>query len=164
VTACDDARKPGPGAQGKMPEVGPVGRNLIANVEYLRQVRRLSQRKLSAELDRIGRPIAPLGLSRLVRGQRRVDVDELVALAGVLGVTPDVLLSPPEAVRQGPAPVPAALREARNLASRIEDLLEAAGDPAAREFAAGGVDRALRRVQIEVEELLEQQRRGAHDC
>jgi hypothetical protein len=58
-----------------------------------------------------------------------------------------------------PAAVPAALREARNLVSRIESLLEASGDPQAREFAAGGVDRALRRVQIEVEELLEGVRR-----
>jgi hypothetical protein len=53
---------------------------------------------------------------------------------------------------------PAALLEARNFARRIEDLLEAAGDPAAREFASGGVDHALRRVQIEVEDLLDQGR------
>jgi hypothetical protein len=108
-----------PPAQGKMPAPGPLGRNLIANVEYLRQVRGLSLRKLSAELDRIGRPVPPLGLSRVSHAQRRVDVDELVALAEVLEVTPDVLLSPPEAVKQLPAAVPAALREARNLVSAL---------------------------------------------
>ncbi len=140
------------GSHGKMPAPGPLGRNLIANMEHLRQVRGLSLRKLSAELDGIGRPIPPLGLARIAKAERHVDVDELVALAEVLGVTPDVLLSPPEAVRAGPGAVPAALREARNLVSRVEELLEAAGDPHAREFASGGVDRALSRVQIELEE------------
>ena len=43
------------GSQGKMPAPGPLGRNLIANVEYLRQARGLSLRKLSAELERVGR-------------------------------------------------------------------------------------------------------------
>jgi transcriptional regulator with XRE-family HTH domain len=137
-----------------MPEVGPLGQNLIANVEYLRQVRGLSARKLSAELDKAGRPIPPLGLARMARGERRVDVDELVALAEVLEVTPDVLLSPPEAVRRNLAQVPAVLREASNLVSRIESLLEASGDPEARELVGGYVDRALRRVQIEIEELM----------
>jgi len=136
-----------------MPAPGPLGRNLVANVEYLRQVRGLSLRKLSAGLEAIGRPIPPLGLFRLVHGERRVDVDELVALAEVLEVTPDVLLSPPGAVRAAPGPVPAVLREARNLVSRIEDLLEAADDP------GGGADRALRRVQIELEELLDDRAR-----
>lgn len=147
------------GKQPKMPEVGPAGRNLIANVEYLRQVRGLSYRKLSAELGRVGRPIFPLGLSRMAHELRRTDVDDLVALAEVLGVTPDVLLSPPETVKAGPAEVPAAVREARNLTARIEQLLDASGNPEAREFASGGVDRALRRVAIEVEELLEQAER-----
>ena len=150
-----------PGTQGKMPEPGPVGRNLVANVEHLRRARGLSLRKLSAALGEAGRAVPPLGLSRMANGERRVDVDELVALAEVLRVTPDVLLSPPEAVRAGPAEVPAALREARNLVSRIEDLLEAAGDPTAREFASGGVDRALRRVRIEVEELLDDRAHAA---
>jgi hypothetical protein len=46
--------------QGKMPEVGRVGRNVIANVERLCLERGLSWRKLSAELARTGRPIPPL--------------------------------------------------------------------------------------------------------
>jgi transcriptional regulator with XRE-family HTH domain len=139
---------------GNMPEVGPVGQRLIANVERLRADRRLSLNRLSALLEKAGRPVPPLGLSRMIKGLRRVDVDELTVLAEVLGVTPDVLLAPPEAARKATAPAPAALREARNLVSRIESLLEAAGDPQAREFASGATDRALRRVQIELEELM----------
>jgi hypothetical protein len=67
--------------QPKQPEVGPVDRNLIANVSRLLAERVLSQRKLSAELERIGRPIIPLGISRMLKARRRVDVDELVAPA-----------------------------------------------------------------------------------
>jgi transcriptional regulator with XRE-family HTH domain len=83
--------------QPKMPEVGPIGRNLIAAVEGLREARGMTYRKLSAALEEIGRPIFPLGLSRLGRGERRVDVDELVALAIVLGVNPSALLFPRDA-------------------------------------------------------------------
>ena len=83
------------GSQGKMPAPGPVGRNLIANVERLRAERGLSLNRLSALLEEAGRPVPPLGLSRMVKAERRVDVDELAALAAVLGVTPDVLLAPP---------------------------------------------------------------------
>jgi hypothetical protein len=61
---------------------------------------------------------------------------------------------PPETAADALAGVPAALREVRNLAARIEQLLAASGDPAASEALRGYVDRALRRVQIEVEELL----------
>ena len=136
-----------------MPEPGPVGQNLIANVERIRAERGLSMRRLSALLEEAGRPVPPLGLSRIAKGERRVDVDELVALAEVLGVTPDVLLAPPGEATD-PLPEHAATAAARQLAARIEDLLEVAGDPEAGEFARGSVGRALRRVQIEVEELL----------
>jgi len=142
-----------------MPAPGPVGRNLIANVERLRAERDLSLNRLSALLEEAGRPVPPLGLSRMIKAERRVDVDELVALAEVLDVTPDVLLAPPEEAAGDPLPEHAAAAAARQLAARIEDLLEVAGDPAAREFARRGVGRGLRRVQVEVEELLEAPRR-----
>jgi transcriptional regulator with XRE-family HTH domain len=139
-----------------MPAPGPVGHNVIVNVERLRRERGWSWRRLSAELDKAGRPIPPLGLSRMAAGERRVDVDELVTLAQVLEVAPDVLLSPLEAVRDTPASAHPAAGAASNLASRIEQLLAASGDSADREALPGYVSRALRRVQIEVEELLEE--------
>jgi hypothetical protein len=52
-------------------------------------------RRLSALLEEADRPVPPLGLSRMIRAERRVDVDELAALAAVLGVSTDVLLAPP---------------------------------------------------------------------
>lgn len=136
--------------QGNMPEVGPLGRNLIANVDRLRQERGLSWRRLSAALEATGRPIPPLGLTRMARGERRMDVDDLAALARVLDVPPAVLLAPPGEV---PVPEHAALLEVATLAGRIGQLLAADGDPA---LAARQAGRALRRVQIELEELLEE--------
>ncbi len=64
---------------------------------------------------------------------------------------------PPEATAEATAEAPPALREARNLAVRIEQLL-AADDSEAWRLASGYADRALRRVQIELEELLAQGR------
>ena len=99
----------------------------------------------------------PLGLSRMVKAERRIDVDELVALAEVLGVTPDELLAPPGTGK--PSIDHAATRAAQDLAMRIGQLL-AADDPAEGEALSRCVDRALRRVQIEVEELLAEAESG----
>jgi transcriptional regulator with XRE-family HTH domain len=89
--------------QSKMPKVGPIGRTLITNVERLRQARGLSWRKLSAELEKTGTPI-PERLSRMTKGQRRIDVDELTGLAQVLDVTPDDLLAAPGARKTSQQP------------------------------------------------------------
>ena len=138
-----------------MPAPGPVGRNVIANVE---------RSALSAACPcggcprcwkRPGRPIPVLGLSRMFKAERRVDVDEAVALAEVLGVTPDVLLAPPDSA---PPPEHRALRAAEGLAGHIAALLGGSGDAAE---LSGYVDRARRRVEIEVEELLEQAKASA---
>jgi transcriptional regulator with XRE-family HTH domain len=88
-----------PAKQPRQPEVGPIGRNLIRAVERLRERRGLTYKKLSELLEATGRPIFPLGLSRLEKGERRVDADELVALAVVLGVNPNALLFPHDAER-----------------------------------------------------------------
>jgi hypothetical protein len=81
-----------PSTQAKLSEIGPVGANLVKAVDQLRELRGLSYRKMSTALEQIGRPIFPLGLSRLGRRQRRVDVDDLVALSIVLDVNPSALL------------------------------------------------------------------------
>lgn len=141
--------------QPQMPEVGPVGRNVIASVERICRERNLSMRKLSAWLEKAGHPIPPLGLARMMKAERRVDVDEASAMAEVLGVTVAELLADPGAV---PAPDHAALRAGAELADRIGQLLAADGDGA---LSARRVGRALQRVQIEVEELLEQAKASA---
>jgi 8-oxo-dGTP pyrophosphatase MutT (NUDIX family)/transcriptional regulator with XRE-family HTH domain len=79
--------------RGPIP-LGPVGRYVISNLEFLRNARRLTYRELSERLSQLGRPIPTLGLSRIEKGDRRVDVDDLVALAVALGVNPSALLLP----------------------------------------------------------------------
>lgn len=51
--------------------------------------------RLSRELARTGRDIPSLGLSRIESGDRRVDVDDLTALAITFEVSPISLLMPP---------------------------------------------------------------------
>lgn len=74
--------------------LGPVGTTVRENIKKLREVRKLSYAELSRQLTSIGRPIHALGLRRLEDGDRRVDVDDLCALAFVLGVEPSRLLNP----------------------------------------------------------------------
>jgi hypothetical protein len=146
------------GTQPKMPKPGPLGRNLAANVDRLRQERNWSWRRLAAEMEKAGRPMPPLALSRMMQFTRRTDVDEMAVLAEVLGVTPADLLADPGTVK--PDRDRAAVRAARDLTARIEQLLAAPGDPEAAEALSGYVDRALRRVTVEVEEVLVEIGRG----
>lgn len=77
-------------------ELGPVGEQVIANVTRLRKQLRLSQAQLSERLAEAGRPIRATGIHRVETGKRRVDVDDLVALAGALGVRPAALMEAPD--------------------------------------------------------------------
>jgi 8-oxo-dGTP diphosphatase len=74
--------------------LGPIGRYTIANLEHLRRIRGFTYREVSDRLAQIGRPIPTLGLSRIEKGNRRVDVDDLIALAVVLECSPVDLLQP----------------------------------------------------------------------
>jgi transcriptional regulator with XRE-family HTH domain len=74
--------------------LGPVGGYVIQNLTEIRAARRLTYKQLADQLEQLGRPIPTLGLSRIEKGNRRVDVDDLVALAIALGVNPNALLLP----------------------------------------------------------------------
>jgi len=76
-------------------EVGPVGSNVAVNVRRIRKVRGLTTRQLSARLAEAGRPIPASGITRIEQELRRVDVDDLTALAAALGVRATQLLLPP---------------------------------------------------------------------
>lgn len=77
-------------------DLGPVGEQAASAIRALREKRRLSYAELSRILDGLGRPIPPLGLRRIEAGERRVDVDDLVALALALEVSPLALILPTE--------------------------------------------------------------------
>lgn len=78
--------------------MGTVASVVARNVADLRDRRRLSVRALSARLSELGHPILASGLSKIENGDRRVDADDLVALAVALGVSPVRLLLPAEEV------------------------------------------------------------------
>ncbi|MFD6860540.1 helix-turn-helix domain-containing protein [Rhodococcus sp. NPDC060090] len=80
-------------AEKKNP-LGPIGEIARQNVSRLREAQRLTYAELSRQLDDLGRPIAQLGLRRIEAGERRIDVDDLVALAVVLKVSPLALILP----------------------------------------------------------------------
>jgi len=78
-------------------EIGPTGLQTARNVERLRTSLGMSQRRLAEILTALGRPTPTTALSKIERGERRVDVDDLAAIAVALGVSPATLLLPPVA-------------------------------------------------------------------
>src|SRR5260370_15983800 len=77
-----------------MSAFGPIGERVAHTVRKFRKARNLSHAALSRRLGELGRPIPPLALRRIEAGERRVDVDDLVALALALDVAPVALLLP----------------------------------------------------------------------
>lgn len=72
-----------------------AGEASIRTAENLRRIRKqqkLSYAELSRRLREAGHPIGDTGLLKIEKGERRVDVDDLVGLAEALGMDPSVLL------------------------------------------------------------------------
>ncbi|WP_435643198.1 helix-turn-helix domain-containing protein [Streptomyces sp. H49] len=73
-------------------EIGPAGLHAARAIERIRIARGLTQHHLAARCTALGRPMSNTALSRTERAHRRCDVDDLVAIAAALGVSPAVLL------------------------------------------------------------------------
>lgn len=71
-----------------------TGETVRSNLRRIRDRQGISGPDLSAKLIDLGRPIPPLGIHRIEAGKRRVDVDDLMALAVALQVSPISLLMP----------------------------------------------------------------------
>lgn len=78
-------------------EIGAAGIRAARTIEILRTERGLSQRELAARVTALGRPMSNTMLSRIERAQRRCDIDDLIAIAEALLVSPLVLLQEPTA-------------------------------------------------------------------
>lgn len=76
-------------------ELGLIGEAVRDNVKRARG--RMAVTELSRRMSDLGRPIPAIGIRRIEDGTRRVDVDDLVALAVALHVSPVSLLIPPSA-------------------------------------------------------------------
>lgn len=72
----------------------PAAAAVAANVRRLREGRRYTLRSLAQALTEAGWPLSADSLNKIEKGTRRVDVDDLMALAVVLGVHPAALLLP----------------------------------------------------------------------
>ena len=83
--------------------LGETGRVVARNIRTLRKARNLAYTELSARLRELKREIPTWGLRKIESGGRRVDTDDLVALAFALNVSPLALLLPttPSAVLPG---------------------------------------------------------------
>ncbi|WP_405549760.1 helix-turn-helix domain-containing protein [Streptomyces microflavus] len=84
-----EKRRPRPAAQ-----YGPTAAAVAENVGRLRRARGMTIYGLSGALQEVGRPITPSAVAKIERQQRQVSVDDLAALAVVLGVSPSALLLP----------------------------------------------------------------------
>lgn len=75
-------------------QLGHTGETVRRNIRWIRDDRGISGAELSQTVGRLGRPIPLLGIQRIEAGTRRVDVDDLMAIAVALGVSPSSLLMP----------------------------------------------------------------------
>jgi len=79
-------------ADEKRIALGPAGQAVSENLRRLRG--EMTYAELSAKLEALGRPIPVLGLRRIEKGDRRVDLDDIIALARALAVPPPLLIYP----------------------------------------------------------------------
>ncbi|WP_207957363.1 helix-turn-helix domain-containing protein [Streptomyces sp. YIM 98790] len=86
----EEQRRRGPAAT----QVEATGQTVRQNVARLRKVRDMTTYQMAQRMAEVGRPIPQSGISRIESGARRVDVDDLMALAVVLNVSPSALLLP----------------------------------------------------------------------
>lgn len=113
-----------------MAEIGPAGSYLGEAVARLRGDRGWDQRALVDQLATEGCSMSQQILSRVESGGRRVDADELVALAAALGVPVPALL-PPADTLPVTAPPPrraAAEDEPGPVGTALAEDIEALGD------------------------------------
>lgn len=75
-------------------EIGPTGDTVRQNIARARNDRRLTLRELAKVLAQSDRPLSYTTLSQIENGARRVDVDDLMAIAVALDVSPASLLVP----------------------------------------------------------------------
>jgi transcriptional regulator with XRE-family HTH domain len=73
---------------------GATARTVRENVKYWREKRNLGLRGLAKKLDEVDRKLTHSAIDQIEKGTRRVDVDDLMALAAALEVSPITLLMP----------------------------------------------------------------------
>lgn len=77
---------------GKVMTKGSTSALVAANIKHMRQLRDWSLQSFAAKVTRAGWPLTHDAMWRIETGRRRIDVDDLVAIASALGVPPETLL------------------------------------------------------------------------
>lgn len=75
-------------------EAGPTGERAAGRLAEIRSGRHMSQAELADRTTQLGRPMSASVVSKTEKSDRRMDVDDLIAFAVALGVTPNRLLLP----------------------------------------------------------------------
>jgi transcriptional regulator with XRE-family HTH domain len=75
-------------------EPGPTAERAADNLAEIRTARRMGQTELAERVNQLGRPMSASVVSKTEKLDRRLDVDDLVAFAVALGMTPNRLLLP----------------------------------------------------------------------
>lgn len=101
---------------GRPSDISEHGRALADAVRTYRERRGMTYTDLSRTL---GRDINPVGIRRIENYERRVDIDDLYALAAALEVTPAVLLGE----TASPRITAASARKLRDAAQKVLDQL-----------------------------------------
>lgn len=75
-------------------ELGPTARAVALTITIHRATAGLTVAEFAERVTAAGRPLTRQAASEIEAGRRRVDVDDLVVIASVLGVSPATLLMP----------------------------------------------------------------------
>lgn len=70
----------------------PIGERVAGNIARIRQSKGMSQSDLVAKLQEHGLSYAVSAISKIEKGQRKLDPDDLVGIAVALGTTPNALM------------------------------------------------------------------------
>lgn len=73
---------------------GPIGKQVGENLAQLRNARRLTTERLAEEVRQLGVEMTASTVTKIEKHSRRITVDELVAFAAVLDVSPVSLMLP----------------------------------------------------------------------
>jgi len=79
---------------GKEPDYGPTAKTVAENIMLLRERQQLTYTRVSERLDKLGWPLTPAAIRRVENCERRITVDDLMAFALALDVSPATLLQP----------------------------------------------------------------------
>lgn len=82
------------GMAGRVPDTGEAAHTVASNVARIRTSQNLTWTQLSDRLSDLGWNLTPVAVKNIESERRRVTVDDLVALAVALGVSPVTLLTP----------------------------------------------------------------------